>query len=532
MHRNFQHKMPSSGRKIIFITTTSVFFILAGFATYKLIQESVHRSRNTHQPRIAQNLVKSNPRVDEILSLIQDSYVDSINTLNLKKNSIEDILKSLDPHSDYLSPQEVKNLNLSLGGSFGGIGVEYYILNDTLLITNVTPGGPAEKAGLKSGDKIISVGNFQVSGKKLNKADMTGRIKGKNGTSISLTILDAQKISKTIQIQRKNISVSSIESAYLLAPEIGYIKISNFGEDTDKDFNASLQRLKKSGMKKLVLDLRDNSGGYFDAAVSIADQFLSADELIVYTKGAHNPRSDYISSGDGQFKNGELVVLIDENTASASEIVAGAIKDQNRGVIIGRRSFGKGLVQEQFDFKDGAALNLTVARYYTPSGRSIQKPYKPGEKSKYEEDIDNRYKNGELTAKGVDSAKTAAGGIAPDIYVGINPDGLNPYYAKLVNSNIISNFTYEVMTKKYNRAKIKNITQFEIADEDFNQFIAFAKANGISPAKTSFISASKGLIKDNISQLLARFYYGENGYYVLSNSRDSSIKKAINVLKN
>ncbi|HEY1009173.1 MAG TPA: S41 family peptidase, partial [Daejeonella sp.] len=323
-------------------------------------------------------------KVEQVIKIINDNYVDSVKIDTVQDMAIQEILRHLDPHSAYLGPTEARQLTEDLDGNFDGIGIEYYILNDTLLITSVNPGGPAHKAGLKHGDKILAINRQPVSGIRITAKKVVEQIRGKKGTPVEI-LVKRDTTRKNFSVLRERITISSIDAAYLLNEQTGYIKISKFGARTDEDFLEKLQKLQRQGMKYLVLDLRDNGGGYLSAATGLADEFLGDSQLIVYTQGLHEPRTDYFASSKGSFEDGKLVVLINENTASASEIVAGAVQDLERGTIIGRRSFGKGLVQEQFDFGDGSALNLTIARYYTASGRSIQKSYKKGNDAYYNE---------------------------------------------------------------------------------------------------------------------------------------------------
>ena len=297
-------------------------------------------------------------KVDEIIHLIDRKYVDEVNMDSLNHLSIDSMLHQLDPHSMYLPPAEASEQMESLEGNFQGIGIEYYVLNDSLLVTNVVKSGPADKAGIKAGDRILKIDDLLVSGKHLPRAEMVGKIKGKKGTPVQLVVLrpgNSQPLSLTVK--RSNVMVSSIDASYMLNANTGYIRISQFGANTDINFIDSLTVLKSKGMSKLVLDLRDNGGGYLSAATGLANQILQENQLIVYTEGKHEPRTDYIASGGGLFEEGPLAILINEHTASASEILAGAVQDLERGIIIGRRSFGKGLVQEQFPFGDGSALN-------------------------------------------------------------------------------------------------------------------------------------------------------------------------------
>ena len=399
-------------------------------------------------------------KIEKIIKTIEENYVDSVKIDTIQDKAIDQIVNQLDPHTSYLPPAQARLMFEDLEGNFNGIGIEYYILSDTILITSVTPGGPASKSGLLRGDQIIKINNQITAGNNISSTQIVERIRGKNGTTVQLVIKRGSQVKK-IDVVRDRIVISSIDASYMLDKETGYIKISRFGDQTDEDFIASLQKLQKTGLKNLLLDLRQNGGGYLNSATELADQFLGDKKLIVYTEGVHEPRTDYYATADGKFQNGKLIVLIDENSASASEIVAGAIQDLDRGTIIGRRSFGKGLVQEQFDFGDGSALNLTVARYYTPSGRSIQKSYKNGNRS-YKEEIALRLKNGELTSDGkhindsISKQQTfttkggkvvyGGGGITPDIYVPVDTSAYTPYYYELSAKGVINDFVFKYLS--------------------------------------------------------------------------------------
>ncbi|RZM00127.1 MAG: PDZ domain-containing protein, partial [Pedobacter sp.] len=360
----------------------------------------------------------------------------------------------------YLPPALAQEQTENLEGNFEGIGIEYYLLSDTLFVTHVRNNGPSEKAGIMKGDRIIAVNGESLPGKGLLANNIVSKLKGKKGSKVEVSVLRGFNADPfKIQIVRDRIIVSSIDVAYLINPTTGFVKISKFGASTDEDFVDELTRLEKKGMKNLILDLRGNGGGYLNSATSLADQFLEDGKLIVYTKGLHEPRTDYNATNDGLFEKGKLIVLIDEGTASASEVVAGAVQDLDRGVIVGRRSFGKGLVQEQFAFDDGSAMNLTVARYYTPSGRSIQKSYDKGTKE-YKEELNKRLIKGEYTS--LDSVyadstflqpslkfKTAkgrvvygGGGIMPDHFIPIDTSHYTSFYKKLNNSSLLQEFVY------------------------------------------------------------------------------------------
>lgn len=477
-------------------------------------------------------------KVDEIIHIINKNYVDEVNADSLHHLPIDSLLHQLDPHSIYLPPAKANEFAENLGGNFEGIGIEYYILNDTLLITNVIKDGPAFNAGIKQGDKILKIDTTYVSGRALPREQMIGKIKGKKGTAVKLSILHPGNPQPTLfTVNRGRVKVSSIDAAYMLNGETGYVRISKFGAETDQDFVESVKALKARGMKKLVLDLRDNGGGYLTAATGLANQILEENRLIVYTEGKHEPRTDYFTTGGGEFEQGKLAILINENSASASEILAGAVQDLDRGIIIGRRSFGKGLVQEQFPFVDGSALNLTIARYYTPSGRSIQKSYKKGYTA-YQNEIEDRFNDGELTSKSVsvkDSVKKSknfsGGGIQPDVYVKMDTSGYNRFYAKLIARKVLFDFVYDVLANRYTASFIEqNLATFNINDADYKDLLKYIQNKNIV-IDPKLLQMSKPLIYNDIKVLLCKYHLGDAGYYKALNLNDAMVKQALTSLQ-
>jgi carboxyl-terminal processing protease len=482
-------------------------------------------------------------KVDEIIHIINKNYVDEVNTDTLTNLPIDSILHQLDPHSMYLPPAKAYEQSADLEGQFEGIGIEYYILNDTLLVTNVVKDGPAYAAGMKLGDKILKVDTSFVSGRNLPREQMIGRIKGRKGTSVQLTVMHVNALNPVkLTVKRGKVQVSSIDAAYMLNNETAYIRISKFGANTDLDFVDAVKSLKTQGMAKLVLDLRDNGGGYLTAATGLASQLLPENKLIVYTQGKHEPRTDYIATGGGEFEQGKLAILINENTASASEILAGAVQDLDRGIIIGRRSFGKGLVQEQFPFGDGSALNLTIARYYTPLGRSIQKSYKKGYTA-YHNEIDERYTDGELTddnSRLRDSLKKntafvtssgkkvyGGGGIQPDLYVKMDTMGLNKSYTTLVGKKVLFDYVFDVLAKRYTASNLdQNLQTFSTTEHDYNDLIRYIQKRKIA-LNVAQLNQSKSMIAADLKVLLYKFYFGEAGYYKAANINDKMVKQAL-----
>ncbi|WP_131537656.1 S41 family peptidase [Pedobacter nototheniae] len=490
-------------------------------------------------PQLAAN---NSEKLDEILHIINKNYVDDINTDSLHNLPIDSVLHQLDPHSVYLPPTDAQDMEDNLEGNFEGVGIEYYMLNDTMMVTSVVKDGPAYQAGIKLGDKILTIDSTAISGRNLPKDQITGRFRGKSGTGVKVVLLHSGSLQPSkLVVTRGKVNISSIDAAYMINNETGYVRISKFGANTDSDFATAAANLKSKGMKKLILDLRDNGGGYFSAATGLADQFLPENKLIVYTEGKHEPRTDYFSTGTGAFQQGKLAVLINENTASASEIVAGAIQDLGRGIIVGRRSFGKGLVQEQFAFGDGSALNLTIARYYTPSGKSIQKSYKKGYDA-YKHELDDRMTDGELTGDRTsfqdsvekpDAANPPVikqkiiGGIRPDIFVKLDTVGYNKFYSNLVSKKILADYVFNVLTNKYSASFVEqNINIFNINDNDFKDFIGFIQRKNVAIDRLQLYSA-KNVIQNDLKALLCRYYLGDVGYYKAVNQNDNAVKQAL-----
>jgi carboxyl-terminal processing protease len=492
-------------------------------------------------------------KVNKILHIIQKKYVDKVAVDSLEDLAINEILAHLDPHSVYLPPIQAKTQNESLEGNFDGIGVEYYLINDTLFVTHVREDGPSFKAGLIKGDKIIAVNGQKLGGTALLSESMVNKLRGKKGSEVNVSVLRKGLAKpKQFTIIRDRIFVSSIDAAFLMKAGIGFIKITNFGSNTDEDFVNELGKLQDKGMQSLILDLRGNGGGYLNSATALADQFLPDGKLIVYTKGLHEPRTDYFATEDGVFEKGKLIILIDEGTASASEIVAGALQDLDRGTIIGRRSFGKGLVQEQFGFGDGSAMNLTIARYYTPSGRSIQKSYRNGTLA-YKNEINQRYERGEYTS--LDSAlkdsmfnsttqtyKTSkgkvvygGGGIMPDVFIALDTTNITSFYRAISSKNLIPEYVYGTLVNNFNPKKYLTADEFVnkyiFNETDFKQFLAFCKARKITLNGKEML-LSKPLITKQIKALLARFYFNEEGFYKVYNQDDNFVIKAIEKIKN
>lgn len=495
--------------------------------------------------RQAASIQSGENKISEILNLIKQSYVDTVNIEEVEKKSIEDLLSNLDPHSVYIPAADLKMANEQLEGNFEGIGVEFNILHDTIMIVSALNGGPAQSLGIQSGDRIVQVDTIPVASKGITSDRVFKLLRGKGGTEVDVLIYrpaTRQKIKYTIT--RGTIPIYSVDASFMLNPTTGYIKISRFAEKTHEEFLQAMEALQNKGLQNLVIDLRGNPGGYLGIATKIVDELLSDKKLIVFTKGNNKSRVDYITEKIGVFENGKLAVLIDEGSASASEILSGAVQDWDRGLIIGRRSFGKGLVQEPFDLADGSQVRLTVARYYTPSERCIQKSYAAG--TDYEHEIYDRISKGELEDqnKKTEADTTAyftkikgrivhgGGGINPDIFVPLDTTFSSTYLAAISSNGLIVKFAYDYLDK--NRSKMKAYqsleqfhSQFQIASTDINAFYAYAKTNGIADAKPDEIRKSAAFIQLQIKALIARQLWRENGYYYITKENDKAIQSAI-----
>ena len=488
-----------------------------------------------------------NDKLNNVLRIIEESYVDSVNRKDLEEAAIPAMLKKLDPHSIYIAAKDLKRANEPLQGNFEGIGISFNMLTDTILIIGTIPGGPSEKVGLLAGDKIIFINDSLVAGKKIADEGVMGMLKGPRRTKVKLKILrKGHSDLLPFEITRDKIPVYSVDVAYMINDNTGYIKISSFSMTTFDEFMRGLRELKEKGMTKLILDLRENSGGVMDAATQIANQFLKEGQLIVYTKGRTQPRNDVTATGKGEFETGDLVVLIDELSASASEILAGAIQDNDRGTIIGRRSFGKGLVQEPIVFTDGSGMRLTIARYYTPTGRSIQKPYDKGV-DKYYADLKERYDRGEFEVSDsihfTDSQKFntpegrtvyGGGGIMPDKFVPADTIGISGYFLKVRNSALI--YRFAVKYTDNNRDNLKKFTEAgemeSYLDKQIllDQFVQFAASNGIKPDPAGLKTSGK-IIQTQLKAYIARNILDNKGFYPLWQKIDSTLKYAIVFLK-
>jgi len=509
-------------------------------------------NRNSQQNQLLQMFNSENlkgNKLDELLNYVLREYVDTLDKDSLTDKTIETLLGNLDPHSAYIPASNLQATNEPLNGNFEGIGIEFNLLRDTIYVVTAIPGGPSEKAGIKSGDKIIFVDGKKVAGIGITNEMVFKNLKGKGGTIVKIGVLRFGTSNiEYFKISRGKIPIYSVDASYMMDSITGFIKISRFASTTYQEFDNALLKLEKLGMKQLVLDLRGNPGGYLDAAIDICDEFLPKGKLIVYTQGKNRPKQKSIASEKGIFEKQKLVVLIDENSASASEIVAGAIQDNDRGIIIGRRSFGKGLVQEQTEFKDGSAIRLTIARYYTPSGRCIQKPYVNGHIEDYFHEEMERYDSGELV--NVDSVKLniklkytttggkevyGGGGIMPDYFIPIDTTKVSRYISELLYKNIINDFALEYVNKnraslKYNSAQDFN-KQFKVNATLFNELKDYASKNSIK-SNTNDFGKGFDLLSNHLKAYIAKDIFNQEAWFLVKNSNDEACKKAIVELYN
>ncbi|MEI6945707.1 S41 family peptidase [Paraflavisolibacter sp. H34] len=483
--------------------------------------------------------------LQEAFDLIKARYVDSVGIDSLQDNAIQQVVSNLDPHSFYIPAANVSEVNEDIIGNFQGIGVEFNIFADTVHVIYVVANSPSDKAGLKTGDRILKVNDSSVVSKTLPSSEIKRMIRGQAGSLVKLTILRDRAL-KDVFVTRGTIPLPSLDASYMIDATTGYIKLNKFSETTYREFMESMEKLQAQKMQSLVLDLRGNGGGLLTQAINIADEFLDGEKLIVYTKGTNIPRQEYKASKQGIFERGKLVVLVDELTASASEILAGALQDYDRATIIGRRTFGKGLVQEQYELSDGSALRLTVARYYTPSGRSIQRPYDHGKKV-YMEEIYERYDNGEmLYADSMHFSKDhpyktsggktvyGGGGIVPDHFVPIDSSLYIRNVTKLYLEGRFNNFVYTYYInhlgelQKY-RTPAEFEAKFTNTAEAWDQLVVFAAKDSIN--LKNIPADDKKEIQERIKAYLARFRWRTQGFYEVSNSTDSMVLAAMSELK-
>ncbi|MDR2858785.1 MAG: S41 family peptidase [Mediterranea sp.] len=481
---------------------------------------------------------------------ISNLYVDTVNENKLVEEAIIKMLSELDPHSVYANAEEVKKMNEPLTGNFEGIGIQFNMVEDTLFVIQPVSNGPSERVGILAGDRIVSVNDTLIAGVQMSSEEIMSRLRGAKDTKVNLHIV-RRGVGELLlfTVNRDKIPIFSLVASYIIQPQIGYIRIEHFGATTADEFKEALANLHKRGMKDLILDLQGNGGGYLNAAIDLADEFLDRKELIVYTEGRTSKRNDFFAGGGGKFRKGRLVILVDEYSASASEIVSGAVQDWDRGVIMGRRSFGKGLVQRPIDLPDGSMIRLTIARYYTPAGRCIQKPYENAEQ--YRKDIFNRYNNGEMInadsihfpdslkhkTKKLERIVYGGGGIMPDCFVSIDTTFYTDYYRKLRDKGIIIKTAVKYIDTNRNEL-LKKYKKFETFNESFHvddgsllaEMRELAKKEGIEFNEKEY-NTSLSLIKTQLKALLSRDVWDMNEYYRVINTLNPSVMHAIEILK-
>jgi len=502
-----------------------------------------YRMRDSMPGRNFFSLDKKVP-LQEVLDLIQNKYVDDVKVNELADTAIQAILNKLDPHSVYIPEDQLQGVNDELAGTFFGVGIEFDIIEDTINVLNVLPDGPSFKAGIKTGDKFLKVNDSAIAGVKITEDRARKLLHGDKNSIVKIIILRGNE-QKEFDITRDLIPISSIDASYIIADSTGYIKLGKFTEVSYREFMEAMEALQKKGLKKLILDLRGNGGGILDQAVEIADEFLDNDKLITYTEGTHYAKKEYRCKRPGLFENGPLIVLADEGTASASEILIGALQDWDRATIIGRRTFGKGLVQEQYDLSDGSALRLTIARYYTPIGRSIQRPYDKGDKVYFDE-ISDRFHDGEMI--NVDSIKNdtnkifktvggrkvyGGGGITPDIFVAIDTSGYSSIDTKIYIKGTLEIFGYKYYLQNQQQlnsyaTRADFVKNFSLTDNAWKNFTIIAAKDSISLNNIS--QKEKAELLEHIKSFIARQVWHNEGFFEVMNSDDDMIKKALEVL--
>jgi len=532
--------MDNKTRKIViwtpvFLAATLTIGILLGINIQNRRLLSLHSKQSP-----------SGNKIGVIMNLIEGNYVDSVDSKKIIESAIPEILKQLDPHTIYIPAKEMQGVTEEMSGNFSGIGVQFSIQNDTIMVIDVVSGGPSQKLGIRAGDRIVTVNDTLMASKKISNDDVLKKLRGKKGTKVKVGI--ARKgFSELLpfEITRGEIPINSVDVSYMVNPNIGFIKVGRFGEKTYDEFMDAISKLEKKGAKELIIDLRGNPGGYLGAVIKMVNEFLDKGELIVYTKGRTQPKRSFNADVKGQYLGKKVVVLVDEYSASASEIFAGAIQDNDRGTIIGRRTFGKGLVQEQIPFYDGSAIRLTVARYYTPSGRCIQKSYKNGIED-YNADITHRYMHGELEQK--DSIRYSdtlkyftrkgrvvygGGGIMPDIFVPADTSGITGYYSKITQKGLVYQFAFDYADKNRDElGKLKSGGEFS----DFlnqkgilTEFIQYASKKGV-PADNKALAVSGKIIETQLMAYISRNIIGEEGFYFIIGKIDNTFQEAVKAL--
>lgn len=533
MQRNFRILKPM---KITSFLRSGLFFLVLS------IWGAVTFSQNLADKGEIQKIVAA-------MQIIDLAYVDSVDMKEIVSGAIVKSLKELDPHSAYISKEEVLKANEPLEGSFEGIGVSFQLFQDTILVISPVPGGPSEKLGILSGDKIVKINNEDATGEKIDNEWVMKRLRGKKGTSVDVSVYrNGRKDLLEFTIARDKIPLNSIDANFMAAPGIGYIRLNRFSKTSIEEFSTAINTLKSQGMSKLILDLRGNSGGYLNTAVELSDEFLETGKLIVYTEGIHSPRQDYKATPAGHFEKGGLIVIIDEASASASEIVSGAVQDWDRGIVIGRRSFGKGLVQRPFNLPDGSVIRLTTARYFTPTGRCIQRSYENGAEEYYK-DFSKRFEHGEyLFADSIrfpDSLKFATprgrvvyggGGIMPDVFIPWDSTMFSDYYVEIRRKGVLNTFSLQYVEE--NRAKLNEHfptlvsfkEKFSVDSVLIKEFKDLAEKEGVKFDETGWKS-SELLINTQIKAMIAMNLWNIGSFYEIMSPIDEEFRKAVDLLE-
>lgn len=491
--------------------------------------------------------LRRNDRIEEIIGLIKEKYVDSVNANELYEEAVTGLLSPLDPHTVYIPSEELESVNEDLEGSFSGIGIEFSILRDTLEVTSVIKNGPAAKAGMIAGDQILKVDDSLVAGTGITSERIMKLLRGQQNSLVDLTV---KKISDNklaaVTIKRDMVPIYSIDAVLMVDQKTGYIKINRFSATTYDEFVEALTTLKEKGATQLILDLRDNPGGYLDAATSICDEFIDGDKLLVYTNGRKSGKNEYYAGEKSSFENGKIAILVDEGSASASEILAGAVQDWDRGIIVGRRTFGKGLVQEQYEMPDGSAIRLTIAKYYTPSGRCIQRSYKDG-KEAYRADIEKRLEDGELTGKEKNTPEDTTkfytanrrlvyggGGVKPDVYVAYDTNRWSATALDAAYSEEMKTAIWDYFIQNRSKLNFKSISEFVHFFNDeksvITRYISSLPLTKRKNAMELFEKKSITYLNTQIKAELARYLFQDNGYYSVKLKEDNVVNKALTTL--
>lgn len=487
-------------------------------------------------------------KLDMVINLVEGNYVDTVNSKKLVEDAIPEVLKQLDPHTVYIPAKDLQGLTEEMAGNFGGIGVQFSIQNDTVMVVDVVSGGPSQKLGIRAGDRIVKVGDSTLVGKNVKNELVFKKLRGPKGTRVKVGIWrKGLPDLLSFDITRGDIPIYSVDVSYLIDPKTGYIKIGRFADKTYEEFMAAMAKLESGGAEQVIIDLRGNPGGYLSAVVRMVSELLDQGELVVYTVGRTQPKREFTAETRGKFFGKRVVVLVDEYSASASEIFAGAVQDNDRGTIIGRRTFGKGLVQDQIPFFDGSAIRLTVARYYTPSGRCIQKPYQKGNDD-YFADISRRYVHGEFEQKDsihlADTAKYytrmkrvvyGGGGVMPDIFIPADTTGNSSYLFKLMQKGLVYQYAFDYADKhREELSNLKSGTEFvDLLHKRhiFNEFLQYAAKNGVAE-NAAGIKASGKIIETQLMAYIARNIIGEEGFYSIISSLDNTLLEAVKTINN